>query len=81
MTINEATSDSHLARFEPVEPPSHPFAPVVPLQPSPSQPGFNPMMRCPMPQITSSPDSLRQFYIGGVVPQTRIIPAKSLTNQ
>lgn len=38
------------------------------------QPGFSPYMRCPLPPIwQASPDSLRQFYTSGVVPQTRLL--------
>lgn len=34
-------------------------------------------MRCPLPPIwTSNPDSIRQFYVGGRVPQTRIYTNK-----
>lgn len=38
------------------------------------QPGLNPMTRCPLPPISASPDSLRTFYSGGVIPQHRVIP-------
>jgi hypothetical protein len=60
--------------YSPVQP-----QPVVsrvqgPGLPSDSQePGFNHFLRCPLPPIwQSSPDSLRQFYQNGKVPQTRI---------
>jgi hypothetical protein len=37
------------------------------------QPGYSPYIRCPIPPIwQSSPDSLRFFYSGGSVPQTRL---------
>jgi hypothetical protein len=47
------------------------------LGPSPGeqdlQPRFNPMIRCPLPPMQVSPDNLRQFYLGGAVPQMRIL--------
>lgn len=42
--------------------------PVMDLEPT-----FNRYIRCPLPQVNSTPDSLRQFYIGNQVPQMRII--------
>ena len=36
------------------------------------QPTLSPMMRCPLPPIAVSPDSLRQFYRGGMLPQKRL---------
>jgi hypothetical protein len=81
MKLSQATSPEYAKKFEPVEM-THPVsAPLVPIQPTALQPGPGTFLRCPMPQITSSVDSLRQFYNGGVLPQTRLIPGKSLTNQ
>jgi hypothetical protein len=37
------------------------------------QPRFNSMMRYPLPPVTVSPDSLRQFYRGGILPQKRLL--------
>lgn len=38
------------------------------------EPTINTMIRCPLPPIfQASPDSLRQFYQGGKVPQTRLL--------
>lgn len=37
------------------------------------QPGLNPMMKCPLPPVTVSPDSLRQYYRGGILPQIRVL--------
>jgi hypothetical protein len=55
------------------------YAPVTnagaagPPPDSNQQPTRNAFMRCPFPPIaTASPDSLRQFYTNGVVPQNRI---------
>lgn len=40
------------------------------------QPNYNTVMRCPLPPIfQAAPDSLRQFYIGSQVPQTRLLSA------
>lgn len=38
-----------------------------------NQPTINPMIRCPLPSTTPSPDALRQFYMGNRVPQFRLI--------
>lgn len=48
--------------------------------PSDMQPGMNPMLRCPLPAISSNPDSLRQFYLGGKVPQMRVFPPTAQTS-
>lgn len=42
------------------------------------QPSFNSMMRCPLPPLQVSPDSLRQFYRGGQLPQTRILTPNNI---
>jgi len=42
-------------------------------------PVFNSMTRCPLPPISSSPDSLRTFYMGGRIPQHRILPSSVIT--
>lgn len=82
MNLATATSQEYASHFERVTPPQKPsLVPMQPLQLQNWQPGSNPVLRCPLPQITSSPDSLRQFYVGGFIPQTRLIPANSLTNQ
>lgn len=82
MNLATATSLEYASKFEPIATPQRmSLVPMQPLQLQNSQPGPNAVLRCPLPQITSSPDSLRQFYNGGYVPQTRLIPANSLTNQ
>jgi hypothetical protein len=45
------------------------------------QPGFNPMLRCPLPPVSATSDSLRQFYRGGQVPQSRLLPSPSSPTQ
>jgi len=45
------------------------------------QPGFNPMLRSPIPPIwQTTSDSLRQFYNGNVVPQRRLLTPSSSTS-
>ena len=39
------------------------------------------MLRCPLPNITTpSPDSLRQYYAGGRIPQYRFVPAPPISS-
>lgn len=76
-TINEATGVD-MSGYTPASSSGLPAS-------SPSnemQPGFNTMIRCPLPPIfQATPDSLRQFYIDGKVPQNRILsPATIVTN-
>jgi hypothetical protein len=41
-------------------------------------PGLNPILRCPMPILSTSPsDNLRQFY-GPGIPQYRFLPPKAI---
>jgi hypothetical protein len=50
------------------------IAPSVNLEPT-----LNPMMKCPLPPISVSPDSLRQYYRGGMFPQKRLFgPSNNL---
>jgi len=43
------------------------------------EPGRNTMIRCPLPPLwQASPDSLRQFYVKGQVPQRRLLTPVSL---
>lgn len=37
------------------------------------EPTVNPVIRCPLPPVSATPDSLRQFYIGGQIPQARLL--------
>lgn len=54
-----------------------PASGAAPAPPPPAgnlQPNLNAMLRCPLPPIwQTSPDSLRQFYLGGQVPQARLL--------
>lgn len=59
-----------------------PFVPAERL-PAPSgdqQPFYNAMIRCPLPPVSVTPDSLRQFFTGGKVPQVRLLSPPN-TNQ
>jgi len=51
-----------------------PQAGAVPALSVGTQPNNNPFIRSPLPPIPSSPDNLRQFYQGGLIPQTRGYP-------
>lgn len=70
MAILSEALTANLKGYEPVEI-NHRLTP--PALDRDLQPTFNPMIRCPLPPISSTPDSLRQFYTGGVVPQMRIL--------
>jgi hypothetical protein len=55
----------------------------VAAPPVSTQPGLNPVLRCPIPPIwQTTPDSLRQFYNTGGVPQMRMFtpPINSSTS-
>lgn len=70
MTTLERATSVDTSKMTRIEPPRPQF-PAVPdmLQ----QPGLNAFLRCPMPPITVTPDTLRQFYRGGQVPQARVL--------
>lgn len=59
------------------------YTPVGPVKTGPSnvrvglEPVLNSMIRCPLPPIQATPDSLRQFYTGSQVPQSRLLPPAS----
>lgn len=54
-------------RFERVTPGEETMHPPVESR------GLNPMLRCPLPFVNSSTDSLNQFYRNSI-PQYRILP-------
>ena len=64
------------------------YTPVTPTTPPPASapsvndaPLRNPFLRTPLPSLNPvSPDSLRQFFNGGRVPQSRILPLPSTVN-
>lgn len=50
--------------------------PTISVPTNDLQPGYNTMIRCPLPPIfQAAPDSLSQFYLNGKVPQTRLLSA------
>jgi len=69
-----------LTGYQPA-PPSNPAPPAATGQQTGGlEPGRNTMIRCPLPPLwQASPDSLRQFYIQGQVPQRRLLTPVSLT--
>lgn len=51
------------------------------LNPQSYQPVRNPFMRCPLPPLaTANSDSLRQFYMGDQIAQTRLLNPPTSTN-
>jgi hypothetical protein len=54
-------------------------APVAGYAQQQYPPNPNPFLRCPLPPISASPDSLRQYYQGGQVPQSRIMTSPSVS--
>lgn len=74
-SLKDATSNT-LAGYIPVTAsPQASLPPTIGLEPT-----LNTMLRCPLPPIfQASPDSLRQFYQGGKVPQTRLLSAVTTT--
>lgn len=59
-------------RVQEQSPPSPAQPPVFPQQP-------NQYLRCPLPPVAITPDSLRQFYHGGEVPQARVLTPTTLS--
>lgn len=75
-SLRDATNSSNLAGYVPVT--ASPQASLPPVQGL--EPTLNTMIRCPLPPIfQSNPDSLRQYYQGGKVPQNRLLSAVTAT--
>jgi len=73
--LKDATSTS-TAGYVPVT--ASPQASVPPI--SDLQPTLNTMLRCALPPVfQAAPDSLRQFYQGGKIPQFRLLSAVTTT--
>lgn len=64
-------SDINLQDYEPVTPTTGPGAAYQPAS------NINPFLRAPLPSTSATPDALRQYYNGGLVPQTRIVAPTS----
>jgi hypothetical protein len=71
-TLKESLA-ADLTGYMPVARPTA-FQPPVELE---LQPRLNTMLRCPIPPVAVTPDSLRQFYQGGVIPQMRVLTPPS----
>jgi hypothetical protein len=57
--------------------------PVVSQKPPlpPASPPISPVLRTPLPNlVVMQPDSLRQYYAGGQIPQYRFSPLKPLSH-
>jgi hypothetical protein len=58
-----------------------PRPPISPASTNPSlEPGFPRNMRCPVPPTSFTPDSSKQFYRGGLIPQFRAFAPSPLSN-
>ena len=66
------------ARYQPVEWPTPSQTPQAPPVSGNVEPGPEQMMRCPLPPLTSNPDSLRQFYRRDYPRLVRVISPKTL---
>lgn len=71
-SLAEATQPIDYSKYRRLDPPANRPMPFVPNKTS-LEPVFSPLLRCPMPPVSITPDSLRQFYRGGEVPQHRIL--------
>lgn len=74
-SLNDALKTSTQGYIPVTASPQASLPPISDLQPT-----LNSMLRCPLPPIfQAAPDSLRQFYQGGKVPQTRLLSAVTTT--
>src|SRR5205814_1729752 len=62
--------NADLSNYEPVQPPR----PSVELSRISENKKATSTIRCPLPPFNFSPDTLRQYETGGLVPQVRVIP-------
>jgi hypothetical protein len=44
------------------------------------EPAYNPVIRCPLPPVSVTPDSLRQYYLNGQIPQYRLLTPQPVQN-
>ena len=58
-------------------PPATQPMPSIDYATGPATPNLS-MMRCSLPPIMASTDSVRQFYRGGAIPQSRLLPLPSM---
>lgn len=72
-SINDAVN-ANLSGYKPAEP-----LPVLPEMINNNKPIANPSIRCPLPPFNIDPDTLRQFEVGNLTPQIRVIPLPQQT--
>lgn len=53
--------------------------PVSPGVQESLEPVFNTFLRCPLPPVAVTPDSLRQYYRGSLIPQNRLMTPANLS--
>lgn len=75
-TLAQATEVSK-AGLSPAAPVVTPVIGGFTVQQYPATP--NPFLRCPLPPVPGDPDTLRQYYRGGLVPQDRIMTSLPLS--
>lgn len=62
-------------KWMPAERPTPPGA-----GPQSLEPVFNQFLRCPLPPVAVTPDSLRQYYRGSLIPQNRLMTPSNLSS-
>lgn len=72
------SQNTDLSNYESVEQKAAPIA--FPPFHNDLQPVYNPYIRCPLPPISVTPDSLRQYYVNGQVPQFRVLTPPNTSN-
>ncbi len=73
---SRGTNIVDMSGYEPVV--GKPALPSPPYSEKNLEPGYNVYLRCPLPPIwTTPPDSLRQYFLNGVVPQVRLFNPQS----
>lgn len=73
---SRGTNTVDMSGYEPVV--GKPALPSPPYSEKNLEPGYNVYLRCPLPPIwTTPPDSLRQYFLNGVVPQVRLFNPQS----
>lgn len=73
-TLAESRRQVDPARYQRMESPLAAQTPAASLEPV-----FNPTIRCPLPPLSTTPDTLRQFYRGGIIPENRIFSPPPLS--
>lgn len=76
-SLDEATQPIDRTRLSAL--PAPPAAPVAVYAGAQYPANPNPFLRCPIPPVAATPDNLRQYYQGGLIPQFRIMTPASLS--